>query len=135
MTTQTHSKYVYSAVSMIAGKPAGFVGTYLAKHLYKPYRSAPSVRWIRERIDLTDAEIAAMQRGASLAEARAAIKALMSDADRLRAWLAMHGRTQRGLARELGISDRTVRAWCAGVPAEIPAIVWLALETLEKRPG
>lgn len=56
----------------------------------------------------------------------------MRDADRLRDWLATHGRSQRGLARELGVNERTVRYWCSGKSA-IPEIVWLALKALPPR--
>lgn len=56
-----------------------------------------------------------------------------ADADRLRDWLAAHGRSQRGLARELGISERTMRYYCSGEQA-IPTVVWLALQTLSGSP-
>lgn len=52
-----------------------------------------------------------------------------SDADRLRAWLTEHRRTQRGLARELDVDERTVRYWCSG-QQPVPRVVWLALERL-----
>ena len=56
-----------------------------------------------------------------------------SESDRLRDWLAAHGRSQRGLARELGVSERTMRYYCSGEQA-IPAIVWLALQALADSP-
>lgn len=52
-----------------------------------------------------------------------------SDADRLRDWLTEHGRTQRWLARELGVDERTVRYWASG-QQPVPHVVWLALERL-----
>ena len=57
----------------------------------------------------------------------------ITDSDRLRAWLATHGRSQRGLARELGVSERTMRYYCSG-EQPIPAIVWLALQALDDSP-
>lgn len=57
----------------------------------------------------------------------------MRDADRLRDWLAAHGRSQRGLARELGVSERLMRYYCSG-EQPIPKVVWLALETLSDSP-
>ena len=56
-----------------------------------------------------------------------------SDANRLRDWLAAHGRSQRGLARELGVSERTMRYYCSG-DQPIPKVVWLALEALSGSP-
>ena len=56
-----------------------------------------------------------------------------SDPDRLRDWLAANGRSQRGLARELGIDERTVRYYCSGDRA-IPPVIWLALEALAGKP-
>ncbi len=55
----------------------------------------------------------------------------MTDADRLRDAIARLGLSQRGLARELCIDERVVRRWCAG--EEVPAVIWLAIEALEKR--
>ena len=57
----------------------------------------------------------------------------IADADRLRTWLSANGRSQRGLARELGVSERTMRYYCSG-EQPIPAIVWLALQTLDDSP-
>lgn len=54
-------------------------------------------------------------------------------AARLRDWLAAHGRSQRGLARELGIAERTMRYYCSG-ELPVPTVIWLALETLAGSP-
>ena len=53
----------------------------------------------------------------------------MTDADRLRTWLAVNGRSQRGLARELGLNERTIRYYCSNEQV-VPKAIWLALETL-----
>lgn len=52
-----------------------------------------------------------------------------TDATRLRAWLTEYGRTQRGLARELGVDERTIRYYCSG-QQPVPRVVWLALAHL-----
>lgn len=54
----------------------------------------------------------------------------MSEIDkrRLRALLSVLGLSQRAVARELGVSDRTMRYWCAGQP--IPKMAFMALEYL-----
>ena len=57
----------------------------------------------------------------------------VTDSDRLRAWLADHGRSQRGLARELGIAERTMRYYCSG-ELPVPAVIWLALQALADSP-
>lgn len=59
-------------------------------------------------------------------------RAARSDAERLRAQLARCGLSQRGAARELGVSERAMRYWCAGEQA-VPQVVWLALCWLEVR--
>lgn len=51
----------------------------------------------------------------------------MTDANKLRDTLARLGLSQRGLARELEIDERTVRRWCAG-DSDVPTVVWMALE-------
>lgn len=55
----------------------------------------------------------------------------MTDAQRLRDWLARAGLSQRGLARELDVGERTVRHWAAG-DTPVPRVVWLALERLDE---
>jgi ribosome-binding protein aMBF1 (putative translation factor) len=55
-----------------------------------------------------------------------------SDADKLRAEIARLGRSQRGLARELGLDERTMRRYCSG-ELEVPPIVWAALKGLRPR--
>jgi transcriptional regulator with XRE-family HTH domain len=50
----------------------------------------------------------------------------MTDADRLRAILADAGLSQSEAARRLGITDRTMRRYCAG-DSPVHKIVWLAL--------
>jgi predicted transcriptional regulator len=54
------------------------------------------------------------------------------DARKLRDEIARLGRTQRGLARELGIDERTMRRYCAG-DREIPSLMWHALKSLRPR--
>ncbi len=57
-----------------------------------------------------------------------------TQADVVRDLLAQLGLGQRGAARELGINERTMRAYCAG--ADVPRVVILALERLvETRPA
>lgn len=56
----------------------------------------------------------------------------MTDADRIRAEIARLGRSQRGLARELDIDERTMRRYCSG-ELEVPQVVWLALKALRPR--
>lgn len=57
---------------------------------------------------------------------------MKTDADRLRSEIARLGRTQRGLARELGIDERTMRRYVAG-DREIPPLLWAALKGLRPR--
>ena len=52
---------------------------------------------------------------------------MITPADKLRARLATLGLTQRGAAREIGISERTMRRYCSGYP--IPPMIWLALNS------
>lgn len=60
---KTKGTWAYDAVAYIGGKPAGFVGRYLAKSDYRPYRSAPPVRWTRVRVSADEAaRIAALKR-------------------------------------------------------------------------
>lgn len=54
-----------------------------------------------------------------------------SDADRLRAELERLGLSQRGLARELDLDERTVRRWCAG-DSPVPRVVWLAIRATRR---
>jgi ribosome-binding protein aMBF1 (putative translation factor) len=56
----------------------------------------------------------------------------MTDADKLRDQLARLGISQRGLARELDLDERTVRRYCAG-ELPVPRVVWLSLEALASR--
>ena len=58
----------------------------------------------------------------------------MTDADRLRHRLTALGLTQRGLARQLDVDERTVRRYCAGDVA-VPRVVWLALDALTAQSG
>jgi transcriptional regulator with XRE-family HTH domain len=51
----------------------------------------------------------------------------MTDPLRLRALLERSGLTQRALARELGVNERTVRRWIAGDSA-IPRAAMIAAE-------
>jgi ribosome-binding protein aMBF1 (putative translation factor) len=55
-----------------------------------------------------------------------------TDAQRLRDELARLGRSQRGLARELDLDERTVRRYCSG-ELEVPQIVWMALKAMRPR--
>lgn len=80
--------------------------------------------------DSPDGRRAEMGRGYRAGLARAPLDGGETpDSDRLRAWLTEHGRTQRGLARELGVDERTVRYWASG-QQPVPRVVWLALERL-----
>ena len=56
-----------------------------------------------------------------------------TDADRLRELIAQTGLTQRGAARELGLPDRSIRAYCAG--ETVPRYVILAMERLAQIKG
>lgn len=56
-----------------------------------------------------------------------------TDAARLRELLAAGGYSQRGAARELGISERMMRYYCAG-EQPVPRVVMLALEHLVECP-
>lgn len=55
-----------------------------------------------------------------------------TDADKLRAELTRLGRSQRGLARELGLDERTMRRYCSG-ELEVPVILWAALKGMRPR--
>ena len=57
----------------------------------------------------------------------------MDDADRIRDLLARLGLSQRAAARELGITDRTMRRYCAGYP--VPRVVMMALAQLAQKSG
>ena len=57
---------------------------------------------------------------------------MTTDATRLRAELARLGLSQRGLARLLDLSDRTIRRYCAGTE-DVPRVVWLALSAITPR--
>jgi transcriptional regulator with XRE-family HTH domain len=56
----------------------------------------------------------------------------MTDAERLRAFLADHGMSQRGTAKLLGIDERTMRRYCLG-ECPVPPVVWLALESVSRQ--
>lgn len=58
---------------------------------------------------------------------------MKTDADRLRSHLTRLWLSQRGLARALGLGERTVRRYCAG-QQEVPQVVWVAIEGLHARP-
>ena len=55
--------YAYEATAHINGRSAGYVGTFISKADYRPYPSAPSVRWKRVSIDDDIAEL--MRQGVS----------------------------------------------------------------------
>ncbi len=52
--------------------------------------------------------------------------------DELKQWMREHGRTVRGLAWELGVSNSTIHRWRSG-DRTIPKSVELALVTLARR--
>lgn len=52
-----------------------------------------------------------------------------SPADRIRELINRTGLSQRGVARELEVDDRTLRYWCSG-EKPIPKMAFLALERL-----
>ena len=54
------------------------------------------------------------------------------DAEELRDWMEQHGRTVRGLAYELEVSNSTIHRWRSG-DRPIPKAVELALVTLARR--
>lgn len=57
----------------------------------------------------------------------------ISDRDRLLSLLRAGQYSQRGAARELGVSERTMRYWCSGT-REIPRYILLALAHLVECP-
>ena len=57
----------------------------------------------------------------------------MTDADRLRRLLTSAGLSQMAAARALGLAPTTIRRYVSG-RLPVPQVVWLALETVTRRP-
>ena len=56
----------------------------------------------------------------------------MTDADRLRTALTELGLSQSGAARILGISERTMRRYCAD-QLDVPPVVFMALRDMKAK--
>lgn len=103
-------------------REAEFEVAYVPEHLRGTADAAGSSRGL-----LTTLHVCAECAAEMLADEE--MRAEASDATRLRVWLDDRSISQRELARQLGVADRTVRYWCSG-EQPVPTMAWLALKAL-----